>query len=55
VPGQNFTRKANTPKKRRQWDHVYQSVKSRGGSAASAVIQANGVLKKRGKKRGKSR
>ncbi len=45
MPAQRFTKKANTPRRRHQWMHVYQSVKARGGSAASAVRQANGVTK----------
>jgi hypothetical protein len=49
MPAERFTKKANTPKRKRQWEHVYQSVKKRGGSAGSAVRQANAVLKKGGK------
>lgn len=40
---------AATPKAKRQWSDVANSVKARGGSDASAVRQANAVVKKRGK------
>lgn len=46
MPASRFTRKATTPKLKRQWDHVYSSVKKRGGSAGSAVRQANAAVKK---------
>lgn len=49
MPAEKFTKKATTPTAKRQWDHVYQSVKAKGGSAGSAVRQANAVIKK-GKK-----
>jgi hypothetical protein len=39
-------RKANTPKKRRMWSHVANSVLKRTGSDAAAVRAANGVVKK---------
>ena len=50
MPASRFTKKANTPKKKRQWEHVYQSAKKRGASAGSAIRQANAAVKK-GKKR----
>lgn len=46
MPGSKFTRKANTPARNRQWQHVYDSAIARGASKAKAVIEANGVLKK---------
>jgi hypothetical protein len=46
MPAERFTKKATTPKKKRQWDHVYKSVKKRGGSAGSAVRQANAAVKR---------
>ena len=49
TPADKFTKKANTAAKKRQWEHVYSSVKGRGGSAGSAVRQANSAVKK-GKK-----
>jgi hypothetical protein len=53
MPASKHTKKANTAKKKRQWQHVVDSVESRGGSHASAIIQANGVVKRNrgGKKR----
>lgn len=49
MPAERFTKKANTPKKKRQWDHVYQSAKGRGASPGSAIRQANAAVK-RGKR-----
>ena len=46
MPASKFTKKATTPKLRRQWDHVYGSVKGKGGSAGSAVRQANAAVKR---------
>jgi len=54
VPAQRFTKKANTPKKRRQWQHVEDSMLARGASKGAAIRAANGVVKKRGK-RGKGK
>jgi hypothetical protein len=51
MPASRFTKKANTPAKRRQWQHVYAGVKSAGGSAGRAVREANGVLANRLRKR----
>lgn len=50
MPADKFTKKATTPTLKRQWDHVYKSVKSKGGSAGSAVRQANAVVAKSKKK-----
>lgn len=47
MPAERFTKQANTPKKKRQWDHVYESAKKRGASPGSAVRQANAVVKKK--------
>lgn len=38
------TKKANTPKKRRQWSHIADSALARGESDATAIKEANGVL-----------
>jgi hypothetical protein len=46
MPAEKFTRKANTPVKRRQWQHVYDSAMSRGASRGSAIRQASGVVKR---------
>ena len=41
-----ITRKARTPKLRRQWKHIEADVKRRGGSPGKAARIANGVLKR---------
>ena len=46
MPASRFTKKANTPKKRRQWEHVYDSAKKSGASPGKAIREANGVVKK---------
>jgi hypothetical protein len=46
MPAEKFTKKANTPKKSRQWQHVYESEKARGVSKGEAIKRASGVLKK---------
>lgn len=51
MPADRFTKKASTPKLKRQWNHVYESAKSSGNSAGSAIRQANAAVKKN--KRGK--
>jgi hypothetical protein len=45
MPAQEFTKKANTAAKRRQWQHVEDSAKSRGASPKSAVMQANAAVR----------
>lgn len=55
MPADKFTKKADTPKLKRQWQHVEDSALSRGASAGEAIRMASGVIKKesgRGKKRG---
>lgn len=49
MPAEKFTKAADTPKKKRQWDHVYESAKRRGASPGSAVRQANASVKRKGK------
>jgi len=52
-----ISRKANTPKKRRQWKHVEQSMLDRGASPGAAARAGNGVIKKqanRHKRKGRS-
>ena len=41
-----FTKKANTPKKQRQWKHVYKSERKRGLSKARAIRAASSTLKR---------
>lgn len=40
------TRKANTPKRKRQWGKVYRSAVKRGANEPSAIRQANAAVKK---------
>lgn len=49
MPASKFTKKATTPKLKRQWSHVYSSAKTRGASPGSAIRQANAAVK-RGKR-----
>lgn len=51
------TRKANTPKRKRQFAHVANSMLRRGASEGSAIRAANAVVKRSGnrKKRTKRR
>lgn len=53
MPASKHTRKANTAKKSRQWQHVRDSEIKRGKSAGEADMIANGVLKRGGKRRGR--
>lgn len=47
------SKKANTPKKKRMWSDVADSVLAKTGDEARAIKTANGVIKKRSKKRKK--
>lgn len=49
MPAERFTKKANTPKRKRQWQHVYDSAKRSGASSGKAIREANGVVKKSAK------
>ena len=40
------TKKAKSVKSKRQWRDIANSIKARGGSDASAIKQANGVVKR---------
>jgi len=51
MPTEKFTKKANTPKRKRQWDHVYQSQLDAGKSKKVAIMSANAVVKKSRKKK----
>lgn len=46
MPAQKFTKKANTPAKRRQWQHVEDSMLAAGASKGAAIRAASGVIKK---------
>ena len=48
---QHKTKKANTPKKKRQWASVANSALKSGDSEASAIRQANAVVNRRKGKR----
>ncbi len=50
MPAQRFTKKANTPKKKRQWSDVEKSALKRGASPGSAIRQANAVVKRSSKR-----
>lgn len=50
MPAEKFTKKATTPKLKRQWDHVYESAKTRGEPPAVAVRQANAAVKSSARK-----
>lgn len=45
MPAEEFTKKATTPKAKRQWEHVYTSMKRAGKSPASAIKAANAAVK----------
>jgi hypothetical protein len=54
VPARKHTRKADTAKKSRQWQHIRESAEARGYPPGAAIAMASGVLKRqasRGKKR----
>lgn len=44
------TKKANSPKKSRQWAHVADGALDRGASEGSAIRQANAVVKRNKRK-----
>lgn len=50
MPAEKHTRKANTAKKKRQWQHVRDSAEAAGDSPGKAIKKASGVLKKEAKK-----
>lgn len=49
------TKKASSAISKRQWAHVANSVLAKTGDEGAAVRAANGVVKKRGTKRGAKR
>lgn len=51
MPASKHTKKADTPKRSRQWEHVKESAESRGASEGSAIRQANAAVKKSSKKK----
>ena len=46
MPAERFTKKATTPKLKRQWSHVETSARKRGASPGSAIRQANAAVAK---------
>jgi len=46
MPASEHTKKANTPKKTRQWEHVAASARGRGASRPSQIKQANAAVAK---------
>ena len=50
MPASEHTKKANTDKKSRQWQHVRESAEKSGDSPGKAIKKASGVLKKEAKK-----
>lgn len=51
MPASKHTKKANTPKKARQWEHVRASMEARGASPGTAIRAASGVLKKQSRRK----
>ena len=51
MPASAHTKKANTDKKSRQWEHVRESAEKSGDSEGKAIKKASGVLKKEAKKK----
>jgi hypothetical protein len=51
MPASKHTRKANTPKKARQWEHIRASAEARGDPPGVAIRKASGVLKRQGRRR----
>ena len=49
MPAEKHTKKADTAKKKRQWEHVRESAEAEGDSPGKAIRKASGVIKKRGK------
>ncbi len=57
TPGESarFTKKATSPKKKRQWRDVANSILRRTGSDSRAIRGANSVVKKAQSKRNRKR
>ncbi len=49
------TKKAASPKAKRQWSHVANSMLQRGYGEGRAIAAASSVVKKRGRKHGRKR
>lgn len=46
MPAERFTKKADTAKRRRMWQHVEDSMLKRGASRGAAVRAANAAVKR---------
>jgi len=46
LPASKHTRKANTPKRARQWRHVEESMAARGASRGAQIRAANAAVKR---------
>ena len=55
MPARVHTKKANTPKKSRQWEHIRASAEARGASEGQAIRMASGVLKKQARRSRRSK
>jgi len=55
MPASKHTRKATTPKLKRQWQHVRESAEARGYSPGRAIAMASGVIKRHGRRGRRSR
>lgn len=57
MPASKHTKKANTPKLKRMWEHVRESAQARGDPPGTAIAKASGVVKKqaRNKRLGKAK
>jgi hypothetical protein len=51
MPAQEHTKKANTAKKQRQWQHVRDTAEKSGDSPGKAIRKASGVIKKESRKK----
>ena len=51
MPASKHTKKADTAKKSRQWEHVRESAEKSGDSEGKAIKKASGVLKKESRKK----
>lgn len=55
MPAERFTKKADTPKRKRMWSHVEESMLKRGASRGAAIRAANAVVKRSHRKGRRSR
>jgi hypothetical protein len=53
MPASEHTKKADSPKKERQWEHVAASARNKGASRPSQIKQANAAVAKNTSRRKK--